>query len=72
MLNAQRELAHDPPPRQESKTVPLTHLGVNNDESSLGLAGINWTESLGPFEFSLPSSRQITSADNVGISKLFR
>ncbi|XP_058186023.1 TSL-kinase interacting protein 1 [Rhododendron vialii] len=71
-LNAQRELAHVPPPRQESKTVPLTHLGVNNDESSLGLAGINWTESLGPFEFSLPSSRHITSADNVGISKLFR
>ncbi|KAH7859854.1 hypothetical protein Vadar_006268 [Vaccinium darrowii] len=56
-LHGQRELAHDPPSAQESKTNPLTQLGVNNDESSLGLAGLKWTESLGPFEFSLPTSR---------------
>ncbi|XP_057491274.1 TSL-kinase interacting protein 1 [Actinidia eriantha] len=70
-LNGQGEFAQDPP-CQESNTGLLTHFGVNNDESSLGLAGIKWTESLGSFDVGLPTSRQITSADSVNLSEFVR
>ncbi|KAK4749379.1 hypothetical protein SAY87_026828 [Trapa incisa] len=37
---------------------------VYNDESSLGLTGINWTDSLGPFDFGLPL-RKVECRDSV-------
>ncbi|GKU95176.1 hypothetical protein SLEP1_g8569 [Rubroshorea leprosula] len=41
---------------------------VYNDESSLGLSGIKWTESLGPFDLGLSSSRRIIAGENTSIS----
>lgn len=41
---------------QELKTEPLLCL---HDDSSLGLRGIKWTDSLGPFDLGLSSSRKI-------------
>ncbi|CAL1409116.1 unnamed protein product [Linum trigynum] len=39
--------------------------GALNDESSLGLSGIKWTESLGPFDLGLSSSRKIIHNDSI-------
>ncbi|GAV69441.1 hypothetical protein CFOL_v3_12942 [Cephalotus follicularis] len=41
---------------------------VYNDESSLGLSGIKWTESSGPFDLGLSTFRKITSGDKVSVS----
>ncbi|XP_052197954.1 TSL-kinase interacting protein 1 isoform X2 [Diospyros lotus] len=71
-LNSQGESAQESP-RQESMTGLLTHLGVNNDGSRHGLAGIKWTESLGPFDTgALSPSRVNTSGDSTSISEFVR
>ncbi|GMH06659.1 hypothetical protein Nepgr_008499 [Nepenthes gracilis] len=50
---------------QEPKTDPLTCFrGAHNDESSLGLSGIKWNDSLGPFDLG-PPSQQIIMGDSL-------
>ncbi|KAK1586664.1 hypothetical protein Q3G72_004787 [Acer saccharum] len=53
---------------QESETDLKLCSRVYNDESSLGLSGINWTDSLGPFDLGLSSSRKISSGDNISMN----
>ncbi|KAJ4967601.1 hypothetical protein NE237_019450 [Protea cynaroides] len=50
--------------------LPQTQ-GVNNVESSLGLADIKWTDSLGPLDLGLSSFRQIISGDSISLSGFF-
>ncbi|XP_031282781.1 TSL-kinase interacting protein 1 isoform X1 [Pistacia vera] len=53
---------------QESEADLQFRSRVYNDESSLGLSGIKWTDSLGPFDLGLSSSRKIISGDNISMS----
>ncbi|XWS29432.1 hypothetical protein CRYUN_Cryun24cG0029200 [Craigia yunnanensis] len=52
---------------QQSDTDLLLCSRVYNDESSLVLSGIKWTDSLGPFDLGLSSQKNI-SGDGVSIS----
>ncbi|XP_039031007.1 TSL-kinase interacting protein 1-like [Hibiscus syriacus] len=51
---------------QQSDTDLILCSRAYKDESSLGLSGINWTESLGPFDSGL-SSRKVISASDISI-----
>ncbi|XP_022739389.1 TSL-kinase interacting protein 1-like [Durio zibethinus] len=53
---------------RQSDTNLLLSSRVYNNESSLGLSGIKWTDSLGPFDLGLHSSRKSTSVDNTSTS----
>ncbi|KAK9949881.1 hypothetical protein M0R45_005392 [Rubus argutus] len=53
--------------RQESNTELLICSRVNNDERSLGLSGIKWTDSLGPFDLGLPVSQKLCNAESTSI-----
>ncbi|KAK2656104.1 hypothetical protein Ddye_009156 [Dipteronia dyeriana] len=53
---------------QDSETDLKLCSRVYNDESSLGLSGINWTDSLGPFDLGLSSSRKISSGENISLN----
>ncbi|XP_048232242.1 TSL-kinase interacting protein 1 isoform X2 [Ricinus communis] len=55
---------------QESETDLSLCSRLYNDESSLGLSGIKWTDSLGPFDLGLSSSRKIISGDSLSISRI--
>lgn len=55
------ELSQDPS-GNESKTDLTFCSRVYHDESSLGLSGINWSDSLGPFDLGLPVSRKVSSS----------
>ncbi|KDP35287.1 hypothetical protein JCGZ_09446 [Jatropha curcas] len=55
---------------QESETDLSLCSRIYNDESSLGLSGIKWTDSLGPFDLGLSSSRKIISGDSLSFSKI--
>lgn len=57
---------------EESKTGQLADPRMNDDESSLGLGGIKWTESLGPFDICFPSTEQNRSDSILSISKFVR
>ncbi|KAJ9670917.1 hypothetical protein PVL29_027081 [Vitis rotundifolia] len=58
---------------QESKTDPLLCSGgIFADDSSLGLAGIKWNDSLGPFDLGLSSSRKIINGDSISLSGFVR
>uniref|UniRef100_A0A5B7BVJ8 Putative TSL-kinase interacting protein 1 isoform X1 n=1 Tax=Davidia involucrata TaxID=16924 RepID=A0A5B7BVJ8_DAVIN len=70
-FNRQAGLAQDPP-CWESNTDLLPHSQVYNDESSFGLTGIKWTDSLGPFDLGLSTSQQINSRDGISISEFVR
>ncbi|XAR73258.1 hypothetical protein NMG60_11007168 [Bertholletia excelsa] len=63
---------HDDSLKLSTANINSTHSGVLNDGSSLGLAGIKWTESLGPFDICLSKSRQITSGDSASIGEFVR
>ncbi|PKI62042.1 hypothetical protein CRG98_017415 [Punica granatum] len=54
----------------KASKLPQTTKGYN-DESSLGLAGINWTDTLGPFDLGLPS-RKIINGDSISLGGLAR
>ncbi|KAF8012031.1 hypothetical protein BT93_I0225 [Corymbia citriodora subsp. variegata] len=56
---------------QESETTLQLCSRVYNDESSLGLAGIKWTDTLGPFDLGLPSGKVI-NGDSINISGFVR
>ncbi|XP_030461901.1 TSL-kinase interacting protein 1 isoform X2 [Syzygium oleosum] len=56
---------------QESETALQLCSRVYNDESSLGLAGIQWTDTLGPFDLGLPSGKVI-NGDTISISGFVR
>ncbi|KAJ6413494.1 hypothetical protein OIU84_006319 [Salix udensis] len=43
---------------------------VYNHENSLGLAGIKWTDSLGPFDLGQSSSRKIIDGDSLSIGRI--
>ncbi|XP_039004045.1 TSL-kinase interacting protein 1-like [Hibiscus syriacus] len=45
---------------------------VYNGESSLGLSDIKWTESLGPFDLGLSSSRKVISANDISIDGIVK
>ncbi|XP_057972298.1 TSL-kinase interacting protein 1 [Malania oleifera] len=66
-VNGQSRLVQDNS-CQESKPDMLSCSRLYNDESSLGLTGINWNDSLGPFDLGL-SSRRIINGDSVSFSK---
>lgn len=57
---------------QESETDLLLCSRTYNDESSLGLSGIKWTESRGPFDLGLPTSQKLINGDNISISGFVR
>lgn len=54
---------------EESETDLILCSRVYNDESSLGLSGIKWTETLGPFDLGLSSSQKV-SGDSIGIKNI--
>ncbi|KAI6699718.1 hypothetical protein NL676_014042 [Syzygium grande] len=56
---------------QESETTLQLCSRVYNDKSSLGLAGIKWTDTLGPFDLGLPSGKVI-NGDTISISGFVR
>ncbi|XP_059641790.1 TSL-kinase interacting protein 1 isoform X2 [Cornus florida] len=62
-LKNQTGLVQDSP-FQESNTDLTPRSRVYNDESSLGLTGIKWNDSLGPFDLGPSTSPQITSEDS--------
>ncbi|KAA8546928.1 hypothetical protein F0562_003357 [Nyssa sinensis] len=70
-LDSQAGLAEDPP-CQESNTDLLSHSRLYNDENSLGLTSIKWTDSLGPFDLGLSMSQQINSRDGISINEFVR
>ncbi|KAJ6353563.1 hypothetical protein OIU76_002558 [Salix suchowensis] len=43
---------------------------VYNHENSLGLSGIKWTDSLGPFDLDQSSSRKIIDGDSLSIGRI--
>ncbi|XP_065876586.1 TSL-kinase interacting protein 1 isoform X2 [Euphorbia lathyris] len=57
---------------QESETDLSLCSRIYQDESSLGLSGIKWTDSLGPFDL-LPSSssRKVINGDSLSMSRIF-
>ncbi|KAK8264389.1 hypothetical protein V6Z11_D12G105200 [Gossypium hirsutum] len=57
---------------QQSDTDLILCSRVYNDESSLGLSGIKWTESLGPFDLGLSSSRKVINGDNTSTNGIVR
>ncbi|KAL1134460.1 hypothetical protein V6Z11_A12G103700 [Gossypium hirsutum] len=57
---------------QQSDTDLILFSRVYNDESSLGFSGIKWTESLGPFDLGLSSSRKVINGDNTSINGIVR
>ncbi|XP_059433568.1 TSL-kinase interacting protein 1 [Corylus avellana] len=57
---------------QESETDLLLCSRTYNDESSLGLSGIKWTDSRGPFDLGLPTSQKLTNGDSINISRFVR
>ncbi|XP_004288089.1 PREDICTED: TSL-kinase interacting protein 1 [Fragaria vesca subsp. vesca] len=61
------ELPQDPA-QQESNTERMNFSYMNNDERSLGLSGIKWTDSLGPFDLGLPVSQKLCNAESTSIS----
>ncbi|VVA40100.1 PREDICTED: TSL-kinase interacting [Prunus dulcis] len=52
---------------QESDTDLMACSRVN-DERSLGLSGIKWTDSLGPFDLGLPVSQKLITGESTSIS----
>ncbi|KAL5058370.1 hypothetical protein RYX36_029974 [Vicia faba] len=42
-----------------------------DDERSLGLTGINWNDSLGPFDLGMPPKKRI-GGDNIGIGEFVK
>ncbi|XP_030535037.2 TSL-kinase interacting protein 1 [Rhodamnia argentea] len=56
---------------QESESTLQLCSRVYNDESSLGLAGIKWTDTLGPFDLGLPSGKVI-NGDSISTSGFVR
>ncbi|CAN1169529.1 TSL-kinase interacting protein 1 [Linum perenne] len=57
--------------KSETNMVVSPGPGVLNDESSLGLSGIKWTDSLGPFDLGLTSSRKIVLNDSISLGRIF-
>ncbi|PON47818.1 hypothetical protein PanWU01x14_242060 [Parasponia andersonii] len=57
-INIQAEVPQDQA-CQEAQTDVLLSSQACNDESSLGLAGIKWSDSLGPFDLGVPASRKL-------------
>ncbi|XP_024932026.3 TSL-kinase interacting protein 1 isoform X1 [Ziziphus jujuba] len=53
---------------QESETDLSLCSRAYNDESSLGLTGIKWSDSLGPFDLGQPASRKIINGDSISLS----
>lgn len=53
---------------QESKRDLSLRPCVYDDENSLGLSGIKWTDSRGPFDLGLSSSRKILPGDGLSMS----
>lgn len=68
-LKKQVGLAQDPP-HQESKTDQLPGSRIYNEDNSLGLTGIKWNDSLGPFDLGM--SRQVMGGDSISFSKIVR
>ncbi|XP_043722249.1 TSL-kinase interacting protein 1-like [Telopea speciosissima] len=62
-----RELA---PQEPKDDLLPQTQ-GVNNLESSVGLADIKWTDSLGPLDLGLSFSQRINSGESISLSGFF-
>ncbi|XP_042513474.1 TSL-kinase interacting protein 1-like [Macadamia integrifolia] len=58
------------PQAPKNDLLPQTQ-GVNNLESSLGLADIKWTDSLGPLDLGLSSSQQINSGESISLNGFF-
>ncbi|TYK12981.1 TSL-kinase interacting protein 1 isoform X1 [Cucumis melo var. makuwa] len=59
--HSRSDLSQDPAGK-ESKTDLTFCSRVYHDESSLGLSGINWSDSLGPFDLGLAVSRKVSSS----------
>ncbi|KAF8404460.1 hypothetical protein HHK36_009345 [Tetracentron sinense] len=69
-VSTQAELMQDHA-RQESKADLPPQSQVHNDESSLGLADINWSDSLGSLDLGLSSSsRQLISGNSISLGGL--
>ncbi|PON52266.1 TSL-kinase interacting-like protein [Trema orientale] len=69
-VNIQAEVPEEQACR-EDQTGVLLPSQTCNDESSLGLAGIKWSESLGPFDLGIPASRKLIDGEKTGINGFF-
>ncbi|KAJ7956936.1 TSL-kinase interacting protein 1 [Quillaja saponaria] len=56
---------------QETKTDLLLYSRAYDDERSLGLTGITWTDSLGPFD-GIPPTQKLIGGDNASVSEFVK
>lgn len=54
------------PPSGKTRTDSLLPSRPYDDERSLGLTGINWNDSMGPFDLGMPA-KKLTGGDSVGL-----
>ncbi|KAG7618981.1 hypothetical protein AtNW77_Chr4g0319301 [Arabidopsis thaliana] len=57
---------------ESNPAKPLLGSSVFNQDSSLGLSGIKWAESRGPFDFGLSSSRKFANGDSVSFGAVVK
>ncbi|XP_058111200.1 TSL-kinase interacting protein 1-like isoform X2 [Magnolia sinica] len=71
-VNPQVELTQDGLACQEEQAAQSQiHVqGLDSVEPDFGMTGICWSDSLGPFDFGISSSKQIISGDSISLSGL--
>ncbi|KAJ8544094.1 hypothetical protein K7X08_028605 [Anisodus acutangulus] len=68
----QSAIAQDQSSQQPKTTLFSRSQGVFDEDSSLGLKGIKWEDSLGPFDLGLPILRLVSSGDSVSLSEFVK
>ncbi|CAL5214524.1 unnamed protein product [Lathyrus oleraceus] len=60
------------PLSQKTQTDSMLSSRLFDDERSLGLAGISWNDSLGPFDLGMPAKKRIGGGDSVSIGEFVK
>ncbi|XP_060184772.1 TSL-kinase interacting protein 1 isoform X1 [Lycium barbarum] len=70
--STQSVIAQDQSSEQPKTTLFSRSRGVFDEDSSLGLKGIKWEDSLGPFDLGLPILRPVSIGDSVSLSEFIK
>ncbi|XP_075088130.1 uncharacterized protein LOC107783546 isoform X3 [Nicotiana tabacum] len=65
----QSVIAQDQPSQQPRTPLISRPRGVSDEDNSVGLKGIKWEDSLGPFDLGMPILRPVSSGDSVSLSE---
>ncbi|KAJ8557356.1 hypothetical protein K7X08_002981 [Anisodus acutangulus] len=68
----QSVIAQDQSSQQPNTTLFSCSQGVFDEDSSIGLKGIKWEDSLGPFDLGLSILRPVSSGDSVSLSEFVK